>query len=875
MDNIKQLLTNPLGIAVSSSGNHSQNWTSHSTPCVDNKSFECVDTGSGIITLGPIASLNHLRPRTADSSPCVQNNSFECVINGSSTITLGLIASLTASQPSTISTGKGLLSTLLSSLDSILANNPPKTSTASTKLPIALSTTSSTSSSGELPQSAAPSMMGGPTPCASNTSLECLVQGTSTFVVETLGLPAQTPTPVSRTLIPCAQNTTLSCLVDGSHTLTVPIMPSIGLVPCPQDTLSSCVVAGSHTLTVPPRPSNITISSSFSTASGTQNPHDPYPYPRASNGGRKANVPKFLLLLCSLVSIVTAQGFYARSKGVDPSSTSTNINYSPLVSSLNGLASSVAGAPDGNWGIGAPPATTPAPSPLSPYGGGGTAASIATGFTAPQNPTFAGGGGVTNTTTASTHADSGSSSSSSSEFPSNFIVPVTGSGTEAPVETSAQPVASKNVTSRASNLKLPLLLLLICSLVSLVVATMTPAPLGVSLPSLCPDQTDMSSCEVVDGITMTWSHPELASSDLNTSAPPSTPVITSHRISFPSSLYSSTNHNPTTTSTTKTATASQGPAARSCASNTTFTAGTPALQTTLKTTTSSPPTVSKSATSESSKMKIPFFLILLTHWASLTAGAITNPSPSGLMGSVFTFASAPTPTSLSSSIQTKPTMAITTEIPISSGQQSLLVTLSGAGSCPFGTAGPGCVVQGSGSNGASALPSGPTPNVCPSNTDLMCIVQGSNTFTVGTLGPQTTPTTTSAMVAATTGLLTASPSKPAKSGASANIKLPLFLSLIGTLVSRVMSAAASDFPIPSDYVGAGRMRYHPEPTSQGMRSITTPFLVVFLCGAIATLYSLSTGRKKVKLVEKIGDDSGKAVQRGECVQTVAEGEKVH
>lgn len=72
------------------------------------------------------------------------------------------------------------------------------------------------------------------------------------------------------------------------------------------------------------------------------------------------------------------------------------------------------------------------------------------------------------------------------------------------------------------------------------------------------------------------------------------------------------------------------------------------------------------------------------------------------------------------------------------------------------------------------------------------------------------------------------------------------------------------------------MKVHLETTSQGLRSIATPCLVVFLCCAIATLYSLGTGRKKLKHAENenTGYDSGWAVQRAEYIETVLEGEKV-
>jgi hypothetical protein len=50
--------------------------------------------------------------------------------------------------------------------------------------------------------------------------------------------------------------------------------------------------------------------------------------------------------------------------------------------------------------------------------------------------------------------------------------------------------------------------------------------------------------------------------------------------------------------------------------------------------------------------------------------------------------------------------------------------------------------------------------------------------------------------------------------------------------------------------------------------------VVFLCGAVATVYALGKGRSRVKQGENTGFDSGWAVQREEDVEIVPEGEKV-
>jgi hypothetical protein len=60
------------------------------------------------------------------------------------------------------------------------------------------------------------------------------------------------------------------------------------------------------------------------------------------------------------------------------------------------------------------------------------------------------------------------------------------------------------------------------------------------------------------------------------------------------------------------------------------------------------------------------------------------------------------------------------------------------------------------------------------------------------------------------------------------------------------------------------LHLHQETFSEGLRSVATPVLVVFLCCAIATVYSLGKGRSKVK----------GGVQREESVELVPEGEKV-
>jgi hypothetical protein len=90
------------------------------------------------------------------------------------------------------------------------------------------------------------------------------------------------------------------------------------------------------------------------------------------------------------------------------------------------------------------------------------------------------------------------------------------------------------------------------------------------------------------------------------------------------------------------------------------------------------------------------------------------------------------------------------------------------------------------------------------------------------------------------------------------------------------------FPIPSDYTGAGVIKHHPEITSQGLKTIATatPVLVVCFACAVATLYSLGTGRQKIKLKHEenenektgTGGDSGSV----EYLETeiVPEGEKV-
>jgi hypothetical protein len=539
----------PVELASSTpSSNHSQSWTGGSTPFADNETWECVDTPSGIPSLSPISQIlgaatgappsvptsgNHSQDWTSNSSPCANNRSMECVVNGSNTITLEPIVSLlTAFQPSsninTLSTGNGLFPTILSELSMIVST-------------ISSTTMASRSTSrGDIPSTPAsiPWILD-PSRCASNSSLKCLVHGTSTFVVGTLGLPPQT---VSQSFFPCAQNTTSSCLVDGSYTMTVRRPPhkiSLGfnsgsMFPSSNFTSSSVPLFNSQstaTVVVTPPPaisSTLTTmaslttslgdtpttsalglppqgrqSSTVPTTSGTTSspPHAPYPYPRASNGVKRVKVPTFLVFLCFLTTIVASidiQSISSLAGRSDPGlalRTSTNVNYAPLISSLEAIISSSTEA-DGNWGIGVPPAATSAAPPQNgQYGGGNGGGSTAT---APQNSLYSGGnvGGSTSTAppngqiaggnagdptspastpaaTSFTHAVS-ILTSSFSPFPSNFIQPVTGSGTEAPVVTPSPPESSTAAKSGASNVKIPLFLLLLCTLASIAAATINP-----------------------------------------------------------------------------------------------------------------------------------------------------------------------------------------------------------------------------------------------------------------------------------------------------------------------------------------------------------------------------------------------------------------
>ncbi|KAH8780736.1 hypothetical protein BGZ57DRAFT_853368 [Hyaloscypha finlandica] len=367
------------------SGNHSQNWTANSKPCAGNKSFECVDTDSGIITLGHKASLKYPQISTSNSTPCADNKSFECVVNGSSTITLGPIASLTATH---------------------------------------ISQTPST----------------------------------------------QTAPPNG---IPCAQNTTLECVVQGSRTFTggkLPPKTSIGSSTSPFQSQSTTTVA----LTLPP----------FTSSTSTRSPHDPYPYPRASSVSvRRFKIPTILIILCSLAWIVASIDLPSASHLVgrappNSASTSTDINYGPLVTSRAAIVSGSTVPADGNYGIGAPPATTstapadgnwgigvpPATASTTPAGGyGGTGATPATVVTMSAPPPIGLSSGTSTSpvavpaSTALTHAVSGASSSFS-PFPTNFIQPVTGSGTEAP-EMRSSPPLSKIAQSGSSKTKIPSLLL--------------------------------------------------------------------------------------------------------------------------------------------------------------------------------------------------------------------------------------------------------------------------------------------------------------------------------------------------------------------------------------------------------------------------------
>jgi hypothetical protein len=441
------------------SGNHSQNWTANSTPCAGNQSFECVDTGSGIVTLGHKASLKYSQISTSNSTPCADNKSFECVVNGSSTITLGPIPSLTAlpyfpNTINTVSTTNGLLSTILSDLS--LLGLSSTTLSSVTNLGGGMTTTPS-------------SLPGIPvlTACTSNASLECLVQGTQTFMGGSLGLPTQTTPPNG---IPCAQNTTLECVVQGSRTFTVGKLPpktSLGSPTSSSQSQSSTTVA----LILPP----------FTSSTSTRSPHDPYPYPRASSASvKRFQIPTILIILGSLAWIVASVDLPSTSYLVgragppDSAGTSTDINYGPLVSSLAAITSGSTVPADGNYGIGAPPATTstapadgnwgigvpPATASTAPAGGyGGTGATTATIGLSSGTPTSP---DPVPASTTLTHAVSGASSSFS-PFPTNFIQPVTGSGTEAPEMRSSPPLLLKTAQSGSSRLRSPCFLFLFYS----------------------------------------------------------------------------------------------------------------------------------------------------------------------------------------------------------------------------------------------------------------------------------------------------------------------------------------------------------------------------------------------------------------------------
>jgi hypothetical protein len=676
------------------SGNHLQNWTANSTPCAGYKSFECVDTDSGIVTLGHKASLKYSQISTSNSTPCADNKSFECVVNGSSTITLGPIASLTAppyfpTTINTLSTTNGLLSTILSDLG----------------LPGLSSTTLSSVTNPRGGMTTAPSSLSGIpvlTPCTSNASLECLVQGTQTFVGGSLGLPTQTVPPNG---IPCAQNTTLECVVQGSRTFTVGKLPpktSIGSSTSSFQSQSTTTVA----LTLPP----------FTSSTSTHSPHDPYPYPRASSASvKRFKIPTILIILCSLPWIVASVDLLSTSYLVgrgppDSASTSTDINYGPLVTSLAAFVSGTTVPVDGNYGIGAPPATTSTAPADGNWGIGVPPAIIAT-MSAPPPIGSSSGKSISPdavpASTTLTHAVSGASSSFS-PFPTNFIQPVTGSGTEAPEMRSSPPLLSKTAQSGSSRLrspcflfllsciflhvaatgvptptlhsetrsgsilerstkaippisprqdpppdplrsnfltsqtitipatngspnpKPPFLLILLASLVSMRAVTMTVAPRGTLLPSLCAGQTDMSSCEAVGGVTRTSTR----TPDSGILAP--TPVITQPTTE---TTISSRSHGPSPILS------GPGP----CVANTslecileggnTITIGTLSSHTNLQTVsdtsivsisstaTSASSAPSKTATSGSSKTKIPSLLLVLSSFFENAWAGLFRPAP--------------------------------------------------------------------------------------------------------------------------------------------------------------------------------------------------------------------------------------------------------
>jgi hypothetical protein len=153
----------------------------------------------------------------------------------------------------------------------------------------------------------------------------------------------------------------------------------------------------------------------------------------------------------------------------------------------------------------------------------------------------------------------------------------------------------------------------------------------------------------------------------------------------------------------------------------------------------------------------------------------------------------------------------------------------------------------------------------------MCVVQGTRTFTVGTLLPETTLTTVPSIgVGFSHSTTSATPTSSKTASGASKVKIPSCLLLIFSFVNH---AAADPFPIPPNYRG-GSARFQSEATNQGWKIIATPFLVLMLLCAAATLFSAGIGRKKHRMQEEHGGyDSGWVVQRGEYVDSAHEERK--
>ncbi|KAN0106064.1 hypothetical protein V8E51_008940, partial [Hyaloscypha variabilis] len=756
--------------------NLSQSWTSNSTPCADNKSWECVDTPSGVVSLAPISSLKYAEVSTSNTTPCANNKSLECVVDGTSTITLGMLSSPTAfhsSGTTDLSTDTGLLSTIISDLG--------------------LLTTSSTTSSSFV---ASAGIMTTTYVGHSSTVISSSTTSGSTATTS-VSIPPPSPTP-------CASDASMECLVDGNSTFTAePTQKTLSKTPSDAATVTA------------------TTKTSLPSKSSGSTPalHNPYPYPSAqSRSIRRFKVPTFFMLFCSLFSMAISIDVRSIHPLANKSaaSTSTDVSYAPLVSSIASMLTAISGEPDGDWGTGVQPAATSTSPQNGEYGGGGQANTPAATSTFAQNSQYGGGGQInsptTTTPTSTSFQTSGGgdqskspsatpasstithaaifASSSFSPFPTNFIQPITeaamGSASETSHTKSPSPASSPIAKSGSSKLKAPLLVLLFFSLVSLGAATINPQAIPLttqilssstasgpseflSTPVPCPSNPDFD-CVVQGGGALTLgtilpqptgSYPLLASPSPCTSNPNDECIVQGvNTFIVGSMLWQSTLTMVSTAQATSSSTPT--PAAPSSA-----TMGTLLPQSTLttapRTQTTAPATTSKSVKSGAFKVRIPFVLLLLCSFLSLVTSSFA-PYPRGV-----NFSSNANPifsTWVLSDISAAPTASAT----VSTAAYPTGISFSSNANPRFS------------SWNLSALPAPPTTTVAAATTNLMS--SSSVPSSVETISPSTTLQTSSSAT-------TAAPSKTATSGSS-RVKSPSLFVLLSSLASRSMAQLGRD-----------------------------------------------------------------------------------